>query len=81
MSAVARRDFLRLASATAAGWLALGATSDRIRIVASLTSLPLNDELTRRNLTEAKTSRLGGLIGGLALQGLHPCRWQASLLR
>lgn len=67
--AVARRDFLRLASATAAGWLALGATSDRIRIVASLTGLPFDDELTRRNLTAATTSRLGGLIGGLKQRG------------
>ncbi|MBR0788348.1 ABC transporter substrate-binding protein [Bradyrhizobium manausense] len=67
--AVARRDFIRLAGATAAGFLALGATSDRIRIVASITSLSLDDELTRRSMTESATTRLGGLIAGLRQRG------------
>ncbi|WP_061028615.1 ABC transporter substrate-binding protein [Bradyrhizobium sp. CCH5-F6] len=67
--AVARRDVLRLATATAAGWIALGATPDRMRIVASLTALPLDDELTRRNLINSATSRLGGLIVGLRQRG------------
>src|SRR3954454_24936451 len=67
--AVARRDFLRLAGATAAGWIALGATSDRMRVVASLTALSLDDELTRRSMTEAATTRLGGLIAGLRQRG------------
>jgi putative ABC transport system substrate-binding protein len=67
--AVARRDFLRLAGATAAGWIALGATPDRMRVVASLTALSLDDELTRRSMTEAATSRLGGLIAGLRQRG------------
>lgn len=68
--AVARRDFLRLAGTTAAGFLALGATPDRMRIVASLTSLSLDDELTRRNISDGNvTSRLGGLIAGLKQRG------------
>lgn len=67
--AVDRREFIRLAGATAAGWLALGATPDRMRIVASITSLSLNDELTRRNMTESSTTRLGGLIAGLRQRG------------
>ncbi|MGT2439466.1 ABC transporter substrate-binding protein [Bradyrhizobium betae] len=68
--APARRDFLRIAGATAAGFFALGATSDRMRIVASLTSLSLDDELTRRNMSDGNTtSRLGGLIAGLRQRG------------
>ncbi|WP_370988679.1 ABC transporter substrate-binding protein [Bradyrhizobium sp. DN5] len=67
--AVDRRGFIRLAGATAAGWLALGATSDRMRIVASLTALPLDDELTRRSMIDSATSRLGGLIVGLRQRG------------
>jgi putative ABC transport system substrate-binding protein len=67
--AVARRDFIRLAGATAASFFALGATSDRMRVVASLTSLSLDDELTRRSMTEAATTRLGGLFAGLRQRG------------
>ncbi|WP_453951412.1 ABC transporter substrate-binding protein [Bradyrhizobium sp. USDA 377] len=67
--AVARRDVLRLAGAAAAGWITLGATSDRMRIVASLTALPLDDELTRRSMIDSATSRLGGLIVGLRQRG------------
>ncbi|MBC9876718.1 ABC transporter substrate-binding protein [Bradyrhizobium sp. INPA01-394B] len=69
MPAVARRDFIRLAGATAAGFLALGATPDRMRIVATLTALSLEDDLTRRSMTEAATTRLGGLIAGLRQRG------------
>jgi len=68
-AAVNRRGFICLAGATAAGWLSLGATSDRMRVVASLTTLSLDDELTRRNMTETTTSRLGGLVGGLRQRG------------
>ncbi|KGT78631.1 ABC transporter substrate-binding protein [Bradyrhizobium japonicum] len=67
--ALDRRGFIRLAGTTAAGWIALGATSDRMRIVASLTGLPLDDELTRRSMTNSPTSRLGGLIVGLRQRG------------
>ncbi|WP_439393214.1 ABC transporter substrate-binding protein [Bradyrhizobium sp. PMVTL-01] len=67
--AVGRRDLLRLAGATAAGWLGLGARRDRMRIVATLTALPLDDELTKRSMTEAATTRLGGLIAGLRQRG------------
>lgn len=67
--AVARRDFLRLAGTTAAGFLALGATGDRVRIVGSLTALSLDDELTKRSMTEAATTRLGGLVAGLRQRG------------
>ncbi|WP_426413026.1 ABC transporter substrate-binding protein [Bradyrhizobium ganzhouense] len=67
--AVARRDFIRLAGATAAGCFALGATSDRMRIVASITSLSLDDELTRRSMTESTTTRLGALFAGLRQRG------------
>lgn len=67
--AVDRRGFIRLAGATAAGWTALGATPDRMRIVASLTALPLDDELTRRSMIDSPTSRLGGLVVGLRQRG------------
>jgi putative ABC transport system substrate-binding protein len=67
--AVDRRGFLRLAGATAAGFIALGATSDRMRIVATITSLSFDDELTRRSLTESSTTRLGALIAGLRQRG------------
>lgn len=67
--AVARRDVLRLAGTAAAGWIALGATSDRMRIVATLTALPLDDELTRRGMSDSASSRLGGLIAGLRQRG------------
>lgn len=67
--AVDRRGFIRLAGATAAGWAALGATPDRMRIVASLTALPLDDELTRRSMIDSPTSRLGGLVVGLRQRG------------
>lgn len=67
--AVARRDVLRLAGSAAAGWIALGATSDRMRIVATLTALALDDELTRRSMIDNATSRLGGLIAGLRQRG------------
>jgi putative ABC transport system substrate-binding protein len=67
--AVDRRGFIRLAGATAAGWTALGATSDRMRIVASLTALRLDDELTRRSMIDSPSSRLGGLIAGLRQRG------------
>ncbi|QPF89427.1 ABC transporter substrate-binding protein [Bradyrhizobium commune] len=67
--AVDRRGFIRLAGTTAAGFLALGATPDRMRIVATITSLSLDDELTRRNMTDGSTSRLGGLIAGLRQRG------------
>lgn len=64
-----RRGFIRLMGATTAGWIALGATSDRMRIVASLTALPLDDELTRRSMIDSATSRLGGLVVGLRQRG------------
>ncbi|TWB56847.1 ABC transporter substrate-binding protein [Bradyrhizobium sacchari] len=67
--AVARRDFLRLAGTTAAAFLGFGATPERMRIVATLTALSLDDELTRRSMTEAATTRLGGLIAGLRQRG------------
>src|SRR3954470_22397316 len=66
---LARRGFIRLAGTTFAGFVALGATSDRVRVVASLTALSLDDELTRRSMTEAATTRLGGLIAGLRQRG------------
>src|SRR4051812_34774931 len=66
---LARRGFIRLAVTTFAGFVAIGATSDRVRVVASLTSLSLDDELTRRSMTEAATTRLGGLIAGLRQRG------------
>ncbi|WP_439400891.1 ABC transporter substrate-binding protein [Bradyrhizobium sp. DASA03068] len=67
--AVARRDVLRLAGASVAGWIALGATTDRMRIVASLTALPLDDELTRRGMIDSASSRLGNLVAGLRQRG------------
>ncbi|MBW7963139.1 ABC transporter substrate-binding protein [Bradyrhizobium sp. BR 10261] len=69
MPAVARRDVIRLAGATIAGLFALDATSDRMRIVASITALALDDELTRRNMSESSNSRLGALIAGLRQRG------------
>ena len=67
--AVDRRGLIRLAGATAAGWFALGATPDHMRIVATLTSLSLDDELTKRSMTDSGTTRLGGLIAGLRQRG------------
>lgn len=67
--AVDRRGFLRFAGSAAAGSLALGATPDRMRIVATITSLSFDDELTRRNMTESSTTRLGALIVGLRQRG------------
>ena len=69
VSAVDRRGFIRLAGIAAAGWTALGATPDRMRIVASLTVLPLDDELTRRSMIDSPTSRLGSLVAGLRQRG------------
>ncbi|MCA1502941.1 ABC transporter substrate-binding protein [Bradyrhizobium sp. NBAIM02] len=68
-SAVNRRGFIRLATASVAGWIALGATPDRMRIVASLTALPLDDELTRRGMIDSASSRLGNLVAGLRQRG------------
>ena len=48
--------------------LALGATSERIKIVASLTVLSLEDELARRDIENPNT-RLGSLILGLRQRG------------
>jgi putative ABC transport system substrate-binding protein len=66
--AVDRRDFIRLAGTTAAGMFSLGATSDRMKIVASLTVLSLDDELARRDIKNPNT-RLGSLILGLRQRG------------
>ena len=66
--AVDRRGFIRLAGTTAAGMLSLGATSERIKIVASLTVLSLEDELARRDIENPNT-RLGSLILGLRQRG------------
>lgn len=68
-SAVNRRGFIRLATASVAGWIALGATDNRMRIVASLTALPLDDELTRRGMIDSASSRLGNLVAGLRQRG------------
>lgn len=67
--AVDRRGFIRVAGASAAGWIALGATPDRMRIIGSLTALPLDDDLTRRSMIDSPTSRLGTLIVGLRQRG------------
>jgi putative ABC transport system substrate-binding protein len=40
-----------------------------MRIVATITSLSLDDELTRRNMTESSTTRLGALFTGLRQRG------------
>jgi len=67
--AVDRRNFIRLAGASAAGWLALGASPDRVRVVASLIGLPLGDPLTNRSAPESATSRLSALIQGMTERG------------
>lgn len=40
-----------------------------MRVVATLTALPLDDELTRRSMIDSATSRLGGLVVGLRQRG------------
>ncbi|MCP3470886.1 ABC transporter substrate-binding protein [Bradyrhizobium sp. CCGUVB1N3] len=67
--AVDRRNFIRLAGASAAGWLALGASPDRVRVVASLIGLPLGDPLTNRSAPESVASRLSALIQGMTERG------------
>ncbi|MBR0848562.1 ABC transporter substrate-binding protein [Bradyrhizobium diazoefficiens] len=66
--AVDRRRFIRLAGTTAAGMLALGATTERMKIVATLTVLSLDDELANRNIENPNT-RLGSLFAGLRQRG------------
>lgn len=62
-----RRDFIRIAGSTTAGWLALGATQDRIRTVGLLIGLPLNDQIASRS-GEAK-ARFPALIKDLYDRG------------
>ncbi|OAF19448.1 ABC transporter substrate-binding protein [Bradyrhizobium neotropicale] len=68
-TAVDRRGFMRLAGASAAGWLALGASPDRVRIVCLLSGLPLSDPLAAKTTNETAASRLGALVQGLNQRG------------
>lgn len=63
--AIARRDFIRLAGGTAAGYLALGA-AERMRTVGLLIGLPLNDDIASR---DAAKSRFAALIKDLSDRG------------
>src|SRR3978361_1059137 len=67
--AIARRDFTRLAGSTAAGWLALGATPERMRIIGLLIGFPLSDPLASKQVPDGTKSRFAGLIKDLYDRG------------
>lgn len=60
-----RRTFILLAGAAAAGYFSLGASSERMRIVGSLTGLPMSDKLMRR----APDTRPSALVQGMYERG------------
>jgi putative ABC transport system substrate-binding protein len=68
-AAIGRRDFIRLAGASAAGWLALGATPERMRIVGLLVGLPLSDQLASRQASDSAKARFAALIKDLYDRG------------
>jgi putative ABC transport system substrate-binding protein len=66
---IARRDFIRLAGSTAAGWLALGATPERIRIIGLLIGFPLSDPLASKQAPDGTKARFAGLVKDLYDRG------------
>lgn len=67
--AIARRDFIRLAGSTAAGWLALGATPERLRIIGLLIGFPLSDPLADKQAPDGTKARFAGLVKDLHDRG------------
>lgn len=67
--AIARRDFIRLAGSTAAGWLALGATPERMRIIGLLIGFPLSDPLANKQAPDGTKARFAGLVKDLYDRG------------
>jgi putative tryptophan/tyrosine transport system substrate-binding protein len=68
-AAIGRRDFIRLAGSTAAGWLALGATPERMRIVGLLIGFPLSDQLASKQSPDGVKARFASLIKDLNDRG------------
>jgi len=68
-AAIGRRDFIRLAGASAAGWLALGAGPERIRTVGLLIGFPLSDPLATKQPTDSVKTRFAALIKDLYERG------------
>ncbi len=68
-AAIGRRDFIRLAGSAAAGWLALGATPERMRIVGLLIGLPLSDQLASKQSSDGAKARFPALIKDLYERG------------
>jgi putative ABC transport system substrate-binding protein len=66
---IGRRDFIRLAGSTAAGWLALGATPERMRIIGLLIGFPLSDQLASKQSPDGTKGRVSGLIKDLYDRG------------
>lgn len=67
--AITRRDFIRLAGSTAAGWLALGATPERMRIIGLLIGFPLSDPLANKQAADGTKARFAGLVKDLYDRG------------
>lgn len=68
-AAIGRRDFIRLAGSAAAGWLALGATPERMRVIGLLIGFPLSDQLASKQVPEGTKARFAGLIKDLRDRG------------
>jgi hypothetical protein len=68
-AAIGRRDFIRLAGSTAAGWLALSATPERMRIIGLLIGFPLSDQLASKQVPDGTKARFTGLIKDLYDRG------------
>ena len=68
-AAIGRRDFIRLAGASAAGWLALGATPERMRVIGLLIGFPLSDQLASKQPSDTAKTRFAGLIKDLYDRG------------
>jgi putative ABC transport system substrate-binding protein len=67
--AIGRCDFIRLAGSTAAGWLVLGATPERMRVIGLLIGFPLSDQLASKQPSDTAKTRFAGLIKDLYDRG------------
>jgi putative ABC transport system substrate-binding protein len=68
-AAIGRRDFIRLAGASAAGWLGLAATPERMRVIGLLIGFPLSDQLASKQPSNTAKTRFAGLIKDLYDRG------------
>jgi putative ABC transport system substrate-binding protein len=68
-AAVGRRDFIRLAGASAAACLALGATPERMRTIGLLIGFPLSDPLASKQAPDGTRARFAGLVRDLYDRG------------